>query len=159
MLIPIVNYANSDYNAVVSLFGEKTTEDTYDIVYHPAFENTLLGIRLLQADIIFFDLGETWQLPKLEGQTILGAGETLGAGEGRSKILSALSGMQSPSGHRGGSTRRKFEIRRCGQTPRDLGSATISIMGDDGPRNARDCRAARRPPSTERLSLLFLLEI
>jgi len=75
MLIPIAKYANSVHNACVSLFGDKTTEKYYDIVYHPAFKDTLLGMRLLHADILLFDLNEMWKLPKLNGKTILGKGE------------------------------------------------------------------------------------
>ncbi len=76
-LIPIANYADSKYNACVSLIGPNTTKETYHIVYHPAFENTLLGLRLLQADIILINPYEFWQLPKFEGNTILGLGETI----------------------------------------------------------------------------------
>lgn len=75
-LVPIAKYADSEYNACVSLFGPKTTETVYDIVYHSAFENTLLGLRLLQADIILMDLSEFWQLPKFNNKLILGLGET-----------------------------------------------------------------------------------
>lgn len=75
-LIPIAKYANSEYSACVSLFGENTNDSAYHIVYHPAFNNTLLGLRLMQADIMFFDLGEFWQLPALNGETILGEGES-----------------------------------------------------------------------------------
>ncbi|MEA5447547.1 hypothetical protein VB780_03130 [Leptolyngbya sp. CCNP1308] len=75
-LIPIAKYADSEYSACVSLFGEDTNDSAYHIVYHPAFDNTLLGLRLMQADIMFFDLGEFWQLPALNGETILGEGES-----------------------------------------------------------------------------------
>ncbi|MDF5726759.1 MAG: hypothetical protein PUP92_01660 [Rhizonema sp. PD38] len=83
-LFPIANYANSKSNAVVSLFGHNTTNDSYyffttgdiyNLTYHPAFNNTLLGLRLLQADIIPMDLGEFWQLPQFKSKTILGYGE------------------------------------------------------------------------------------
>ena len=75
MLIPIARYADSQYNACVSLFGPRATKEIYDIIYHPALVNTLLGIRLLHADILFFDVNQTWQLPKYEGTVILGKGE------------------------------------------------------------------------------------
>jgi hypothetical protein len=77
-LIPIAKYADdSKNNAVVSLFGPgyEPKKNKYDIQYHQALHNTLLGMRLLQADIVFMDLGEFWQLPKLNQETILGYGE------------------------------------------------------------------------------------
>ena len=77
-LIPIAKYADdTKNNAVVSLFGpgSKPKKNKYNIQYHQALHNTLLGMRLLQADIAFMDLGEFWQLPKLNQETILGYGE------------------------------------------------------------------------------------
>lgn len=76
MLVPIARYAASKFDSCVSLFGPKTTDTQYDIVYHENFQNTLLGLRLLQADMLLFDLGETWQLPKFGGAVILGLSET-----------------------------------------------------------------------------------
>lgn len=76
MLIPIARFADTDYDACVSLFGPNTTETAYDIVYHTSFQNTLLGLRLLQADMILFNIGETWRLPQRGGVVTLGAGET-----------------------------------------------------------------------------------
>ncbi len=75
-LVPIVEYANSEYHATVSLFGPGGNHEFYDIVYHSAFQNTLLGVRLLQADIQFMDLDVFWELPKYQGRKILGTGET-----------------------------------------------------------------------------------
>lgn len=76
LLVPIARFAGSPYDSCVSLFGPRTTEKQYDIVYHEDFQNTLLGLRLLQADMLLFDLNETWHLPKFGGLTILGVGET-----------------------------------------------------------------------------------
>lgn len=75
-LLPIAKFANSKYDACVSLFGENTDEFSYDIIYHPAFENTLLGLRLLHADVMLTDLEEFKELPKINGNQILGKGET-----------------------------------------------------------------------------------
>ena len=86
-LLPIARYADSKYNACVSLFGPKTNKNKYDIVYHPALKDTLLGMRLLQADILLFDLAETWQLPSMNGKTILGAGENAPTGLDRKSAL------------------------------------------------------------------------
>ena len=76
MLVPIAKYAASEFDACVSLFGPETTDTQYDIVYHENFQDTLLGLRLMQADILLFNLNETWQLPKFNGRVILGAGES-----------------------------------------------------------------------------------
>lgn len=75
MLVPISKYAESPYTACVSLFGEKTTPEYYDIVYHPAFQNTVMGLRLLQADILLIDVGRFWDLPKFNGRMVVGLGE------------------------------------------------------------------------------------
>ncbi len=76
-LVPIANYANSKYNAVVSLFGEGSNPQKRirNIIYHPALKDTLLGVRLLQVDTVFMDLNEFWKLPRLNKKTILGKGE------------------------------------------------------------------------------------
>lgn len=74
-LIPISKYANSTYTACVSLFGENNSEYAYDITYHEAFQNTLLGARLLQADILLMDIVELSQIPKYNDSIILGKGE------------------------------------------------------------------------------------
>lgn len=75
-LVPIAEFADSQYDACVSLFGENTDIFNYDIIYHPAFENTLLGLRLLHADVMLMDLDEFKELPKINGTMILGKGET-----------------------------------------------------------------------------------
>ena len=75
-LIPIAKYADdNEYNACVSLFGPKPTLSKYDIIYHKAFKNTLLGLRLFQMDILLKDLDSFWDIPQLGGQVILGTGE------------------------------------------------------------------------------------
>lgn len=76
MLVPIAHFADSPFDACVSLFGPATTDQEYDIVYHPAFQNTLLGMRLLQSDMLLFDLEQTWRLPQFGGTVVLGAGES-----------------------------------------------------------------------------------
>jgi len=75
MLIPLAKYSDSRFDSCVSLFGPKTTDAMYDIVYHEEFQDTLVGLRLLQADMLLFDLNETWELPKFGGSVILGLGE------------------------------------------------------------------------------------
>jgi hypothetical protein len=76
-LRPIANFANSPYTAIVSLFGEgPDRENNYYIEFHAAFINTLLGLRLLQADIMFIDLDNLSELPRDEkGIQVIGPGE------------------------------------------------------------------------------------
>lgn len=47
-LIPIVNYANDNNNAIVTLFGDYPCK----IKYHEAFVDKLLGLRILQTDLL-----------------------------------------------------------------------------------------------------------
>lgn len=83
-LIPIVQFvAAGNGDSVVTLFGhledktvEKTVSDRDDkiINYHPAFDNTLMGLRLLQADLLLMDPESAHIFS--EGDTqIVGAGE------------------------------------------------------------------------------------
>jgi hypothetical protein len=54
--IPVIaKYADSQYNAVYTLIGRTFGGNTSTIKYHPAFENTLLGLRMFQADLLFAD--------------------------------------------------------------------------------------------------------
>lgn len=96
-LVPIARYADSEYDACISLFGDHGTDDVYDVVYHPAFENQLLGVRLFQADILLMDLDETWRLPSFGGKVLLGAGETAPerpSPEVHNRIIRALSAAE-----------------------------------------------------------------
>ncbi len=97
MLIPIARYADSPYNASVSLFGDQSSDKIYDIVYHPALQDTLLGLRLLQADILLFDLRETWQLPKYNGRHVIGKGETVPDSMNIKSALAISSAIQDNS--------------------------------------------------------------
>ncbi|MEX0273838.1 MAG: hypothetical protein AB3N16_05615, partial [Flavobacteriaceae bacterium] len=78
-LKPIANFADSDNRAAVTLLGENDEIDSasyYNVQYHEALENTLLGLRLLQVDLILLDIKELHELPKDgEGNFILGTGE------------------------------------------------------------------------------------
>ncbi|MBS1595798.1 MAG: hypothetical protein JST90_15910 [Bacteroidetes bacterium] len=76
-LIPIAKYSNSTYNSCVSLFGPKSDSTHYDIVYQENLQNTLLGMRILQADMMLMDPYTLWELPKFNGETIKGIGEIL----------------------------------------------------------------------------------
>lgn len=75
-LIPTIRYADSEFNAVVSLLGPRSTPGIHDVVYHEAFADTLLGLRLLHADLLIRDLDVAWQLPTVRGAALLGSGES-----------------------------------------------------------------------------------
>jgi hypothetical protein len=75
-LKPIALYADSEYTSVVSLFGSQTNQSQYHINYHPAFEDTLIGLRLLQADALLIDPAQFSNLPKHNGAVIVGPGES-----------------------------------------------------------------------------------
>lgn len=78
LLIPIAQFADSDFTSATSLFGEgPERENFYYIRYHPAFKDSLLGLRLLQADILLMNPEHTSSLPKRNGQVVLGYGELL----------------------------------------------------------------------------------
>jgi hypothetical protein len=102
-LRPIAIFADSEYTATLSLFGEGPEPDRYYYIqYHDALKDTLLGMRILQADILFFSLDEHWRLPKYDGQIFLGRGES-NANEDQSvraaetRIASAFKGKKFQS--------------------------------------------------------------
>jgi len=80
-LVPIAKFADSSYIACVSLFGKlkpgvkRPLGTKYVVGYHPAFENTLLGLRLFQVDFYLLDPDISGELPSQEGEYILGSGE------------------------------------------------------------------------------------
>ena len=75
-LKPISLFADTEFTAIVSLFGEGPDGDNnYYIQYHAAFKDTLLGLRLLQADIILMSPHSHRGLPTLNGRTVIGSGE------------------------------------------------------------------------------------
>ncbi len=76
-LIPIAGYVNGKYNSCVSLLGENTDLVSFDVRYNESFKNTLLGIRLLQADIVLMDLASHWRPPVFGNREILGEGENI----------------------------------------------------------------------------------
>lgn len=72
-LMPIVAYANSEYDAAVSLYGRRIEDGKSRIVFHKAFIDNLLGIRLLQADILltgFLQPKYLVSLPTFDGDDI-----------------------------------------------------------------------------------------
>ena len=87
-LIPIARFADTETDSCFTLFGElsdptERIEGARVMNYHPAFVDTLMGLRLMQADIVLFDRnaielpGETQSVGTDEEYTeyLLGAGE------------------------------------------------------------------------------------
>lgn len=77
-LKPIAALADSPYTADVSLFGDGADTDHFMYPrFHPALRDTLLGMRLLQADLILSNPEGYRQVPLMDGRPVLGAGETM----------------------------------------------------------------------------------
>ena len=61
-LVPIINFAHSPYNVALTLYGDTVGKRGPQCRYHPAFLDNLLGLRLLQADLL--NMPEImWDLP------------------------------------------------------------------------------------------------
>lgn len=73
MLIPTARYADSEYTALVALMDP--IDKTIDM--HSDLKNTLLGMRLIQQDMLMIDPKIIQQFPNLGGRVILGEGESL----------------------------------------------------------------------------------
>ncbi len=82
-LFPIVRFANSEASACATSQGELVDEalqkrhlssGDWILNYHPAFENTLLGLRLVQADFLGV-IPEACDLPQSYDVPVLGEGE------------------------------------------------------------------------------------
>jgi hypothetical protein len=82
-LIPIAKFANSEHTACFTLAGRlENAKDEENLRggdrilnYHSELQNTLLGLRLFQVDILIFMPEISTDLPKLDGEYLLGAGE------------------------------------------------------------------------------------
>lgn len=86
VLLPVIRYVESGDHSCFTLFGHLS--DTAEerrllkagkkiLNYHPAFDNTLLGLRLMQMDILILRAPLTGALPRDgDGEFILGTGES-----------------------------------------------------------------------------------
>lgn len=98
-LRPIVNYADSEFTAVASIFGDGPDMERYRYIdYHPAFEDTHLGMRLLQADIILMDPINFSEAPKVDGEAVYLAGEQRERPEAE-RMLATLRVFEMMSAH------------------------------------------------------------
>jgi hypothetical protein len=82
-LIPIARFAETKQDACFTLFGSLNNKDQEKelrskgkriLNYHAAFSDSLLGLRLFQADILILR-SDACDLPKLNGEYLLGKGE------------------------------------------------------------------------------------
>lgn len=66
-LKPIVSFADSDYDVVMTMYGQQygamNNSPVYDILFHPAFLDTMTGLRLLQTDLMYRLGGDNWMFP------------------------------------------------------------------------------------------------
>jgi hypothetical protein len=86
LLVPVAKFAAGTQDAAMTMFGKAASEDETarqlaagnDILnYHPAFLDTLAGLRLMHADILVLYQGAS-ELPTLDGNVLLGTSEQEG---------------------------------------------------------------------------------
>jgi len=65
-LIPTVIFADSPYQVLFSSLGDTIGSHEAQCLYHPAFLNTLAGLRIFQTDLLNIP-GVLWDLPKDNG--------------------------------------------------------------------------------------------
>ncbi|MCE5238534.1 hypothetical protein LLH23_08585 [bacterium] len=149
-LVPIARFAAKDEGSCVTLFGhlqnesdEKARRERREriINYHADFEDTLLGLRLFQADALLLRLYRDGQLvltrdccdlPKLDGEYILGDGEmkpdVQANTERYDKFWSAVKDRLMPGGEW---VHHSYVICDFGQTVTfDLNGQALSLTGD-----------------------------
>lgn len=94
--IPTARFAAGEQDAVLTFFGDLSDAEKEAtlreqgcrfINYHPAIDNTLMGLRLMQADLLAFHRTAPYDLKK-NGVNIVGQGETLQA-ESKNHVSSA----------------------------------------------------------------------
>ena len=74
-LIPTVAFVNSSYQVLFSSLGDTIGNREAQCRYHPAFLNTLAGLRIFQVDLLNLP-GVLWDLPKdSRGNNILASSE------------------------------------------------------------------------------------
>jgi hypothetical protein len=76
-LKPIALFANSQYTAAVTWYGlGKKMFDYHYVQFHPSFRDTLLGVRILHADMVLMAPKDYQKLPLWKGIRIRGEGES-----------------------------------------------------------------------------------
>ena len=111
-LVPIAKFASGDQHACFTLFGklideadekERRSRDERILNYHPVFADTLLGLRLLQADILILDPAAA-DMPRENSELVLGAGESAPDVEANlarlARVHEAIRGLEESHGGR-----------------------------------------------------------
>ena len=97
-LIPTVAFANSPYQVLFSSLGDTIDNREAQCRYHPAFLNTLAGLRIFQVDLLNLP-GLLWDLPKdSEGNYILASSEKSFTPEENATIEQAIYDALSGNG-------------------------------------------------------------
>jgi hypothetical protein len=101
--VPLARLVATDDTGAVTLFGEledkaleeklKEEQNAMIASYHPAMKDTLLGLRLLQADMLVIEDNAT-DLFKDKGKYILGKGETAPSQQDLKRNQAALKAVQ-----------------------------------------------------------------
>lgn len=73
-LQPIVNYANSEDEVLMTLYGgwygTINNSESQEILFHPAFIDNMMGLRLLQVDAMTMLEGKNGEFPVIDGGTL-----------------------------------------------------------------------------------------
>ena len=84
-LVPIASFSDSMYSGAFTLFGELGDKEKTNLIvenggrvlnYAPPFEDTLIGLRLFQLDVLLVDKQLAKGVPTYKGKYVLGAGES-----------------------------------------------------------------------------------
>lgn len=136
-LVPIAKFVESPYKSCVTLLGKLDNPEKAEQVrksggsvinYHPAFVDSLLGLRLFQLDILLTD-PEATDLPAQNGKYLLGAGETPPDVAANNEGRDAFYKLNSQPAYRSFVKRRSFVITDEGRDIRfgfDGGRLNIS---------------------------------
>ncbi len=138
-LIPIAKFADSPYKTCVTLFGDLDDPEQARAVvqngdgvmnYHPAFVNTLLGLRLFQLDILISEPYAT-ELPAQNGKYVLGRGESQPDSNANIGGWNDLVGLRVQLNTRHGVKTRSYVINDEGRDIRfDFDGGGLRISGE-----------------------------
>jgi hypothetical protein len=157
LLVPVARFASGSQDAAFTLFGQASTEEETarqraagnDILnYHPMFADTLVGLRLMHADILIL-YGGAAELPTLDGTTVLGSGEQPGDVESNTNALVDVQEyMLTLPGHpisvvRCRGFRADDSCLRRGRQARISGQSLLALLEAPHERPSSDRRGAR----------------
>lgn len=138
-LVPTAKFADSPYKSCVTLFGELNDREEGErllqkgegvLNYHPAFVDTLLGLRLFQLDILVSEPYAT-ELPAQNGRYIMGNGESPPDSNANIKGWNAITGLRKELNSRLGVKTRSYVVTDEGRDIRfDFGGSRMYITGE-----------------------------